>query len=162
MPIISRRKFRGSMPRPIPHGMGLKTGLSLKGLLRSTPRYFINSGKDVEIIDYKDGLKTKTGLPAVKARAVADFTATDMPPTPHNVLVVGLMKGVPISQQKKVLVSCDCANYTFIWEYANTVNRASRIKYCNGEPAYTTNPGNRPGLCKHLVAFASEILENGD
>lgn len=161
MPLISRKKLRGSMPQPISGG-SVKRGLSLKGLLRSTPAYFRNSASDVVIKKYKSNLTTKTGLPAITAYGVADITATDEPPTPHKVIVVGMLKDIPISEQRKVLVSCDCGNYTFVWEYANTVNRASRIKYSNGQPAHLTNPTNRPGLCKHLVAFAQEILDRGD
>ena len=162
MPITSRRRLNARRAEYRGFAGTLKKGLSLKGLIRSTPKYFLNSADDVIIKDYKTGVRTKTGLPAITGRAFANVTATHRPPAPHKVIVVGLQKGTPISKQRKVLVSCDCENYKFVWEYANTVNGASRIKHCNGQPAHVTNPGNRPGLCKHLAAIAHDILRKGD
>ncbi len=161
MPLKKKRKVRGKKPRTTP-SLALKKGLSLKGLLRSTPAYFKNSAEDILIRRYRKNLKTKSGLPAIEAYGVADFTATDEPPTPHKMLIVGMQKGKKVSQQRKVLVTCDCGNYTFVWEYANTVNGASRIKHCNGQPPIVTNPTFRPGLCKHLSALAQTILSKGD
>jgi hypothetical protein len=161
MPVTKRRKVRGKGPRTTP-SLALKKGLSLKGLLRSTPSYFKNSAEDIAIRKYKSGLTTKTGLPAIQAYGVADYTATNEPPTPHKMLIVGLQKGKLISEQSKVLVTCDCENYAFVWEYANTVNGSSRIRHSNGEPPIVTNPTFRPGLCKHLCALTQIIISKGD
>lgn len=56
----------------------------------------------------------------------------------------------------------NCENFVFTWEYANAIHGAAKLIYGNGDPAGFTNPSNVPGLCKHLAALASRVINNGD
>lgn len=137
-------------------------GLSLKGLLRSTPPYIRNKALDDDVVIKKyERKRTKGGMPAIVGAAVS--MANRAPREVHRCSVIGYDKANPkLSTQKKVLVSCNCGNYTFTWEYANWTWGASKIVYSNGDPATTTNPANRPGTCKHLWALIKVIFEQKD
>lgn len=56
----------------------------------------------------------------------------------------------------------NCESYMFTWEYANWTWGASKILYSNGDPAVVKNPGNKPGVCKHLVELIQTIMERKD
>lgn len=118
---------------------------------------------DCYITQYKRG-KTKKGLPVVTARVRhKDPYRPNKAVRLHEAMVVGLDDPFkPIHKQKRVMVSCACENAVFVWEYANALHGASRVIYGNGEPPTFTNPGNAPGLCKHLYKLCSEIKGNGD
>lgn len=60
------------------------------------------------------------------------------------------------------VISHNCENFVYMWEYADAEHGAARIIYGNGEPPNFTNPGSAPGLCKHLMALADLIKRNGD
>ena len=60
------------------------------------------------------------------------------------------------------VISHNCENWVFMWEYADAEHGAARIIYGNGEPPGFTNPGHAPGLCKHLLALADKMKINGD
>lgn len=136
-------------------------GLSLKGLLRSTPPYVkMKSRDEVVIKKYTPGGRTKGGHPAITAICISN---THRAPVRHKLSIIGLDTDVKaVSRQKSVLVSCDCEDFMYTWEYALSTWGAARIKYCNGEPAVVKNPGNYPGMCKHLVAVAKLAVERAD
>ena len=59
-------------------------------------------------------------------------------------------------------VDCGCPDYKFRWAYANNKNDAGPIGFNslnknNGSPSRVTNPQNRPGLCKHLLALKDDL-----
>jgi len=58
-----------------------------------------------------------------------------------------------LDKKLNVKVSCSCPDFLFRWEYPLYANGAADIVYGNGDPANTTNPGNVPGMCKHLIAL---------
>lgn len=49
-----------------------------------------------------------------------------------------------------LVVWCSCEWFCFYSEYALTKYNASSIRYCNGKPPNTTNPGLVPCVCKHI------------
>ena len=154
----SKSKKKSGLPDPV----RAAKGLSLTKLWRSTPAYFKNKARDddVKLKSYKL-TKTKGGMPAIVAKATS--MAQRPPRRVHTCSVIGLDKEVPqLSSQKRVLVSCDCESYMFTWEYANWTWGAARILYSNGDPAVVKNPGNKPGVCKHLVELISTIMERKD
>lgn len=120
------------------------------------------NAEDCYISSYKRG-KTKKGLPVITARVRhKDPYRPNKAVRLHDVMIVGLDDPFkPISKQKRVMVSCKCENFVYVWEYADTLHGASRIIYGNGEPATFTNPANAVGLCKHLTALAKKVREEG-
>lgn len=57
----------------------------------------------------------------------------------------------PLFQCPALKLACDCGNNLFQWEVANAYRGASDIIYSNGDMPIETNPGMRPGCCKHLL-----------
>lgn len=155
-------------PKQLPETELTRKGMTLRKLLRGTPKLMVNNSIDVELLELKK-TKTKSGMPAIKAVSI-----TNDPWRPgkvirkHKTFIIGADQDEegnpskkPVNKHKKVIVSCDCENYVFMWEYANAAHGASRIVYSNGEPPIVTNPGLAPGLCKHLVAVATNIIKAG-
>ena len=156
-------------PRQLPETKLSKKGMTLRKLIRSTPRLMINNAVDV-VLDKYSRTKTRSGMPAIKAIAVStDRFRPNKVNRPHDVFLIGADKlpdgsadtGKPVNKHKKVLASCNCENYVFTWEYANAVHGASRIVYGNGDAPVVTNPDFAPGLCKHLVAVARVTMQKG-
>lgn len=63
------------------------------------------------------------------------------------------------------MVDCSCPDYRYRWAYANTKQDASRIgagslNQCNDAPPNKTNPGQVPGMCKHLIALGEYLKTN--
>lgn len=131
------------------------TGLSLRQLLKATPPYIHNNSRDVIVRSLKESI-TKGGFPAVQAKAMS---MTNTRRVEYKLSVIGKDRELPVYKQKHVLVSCSCDFFTFTCEYALTQWGSAQIKYSNGEPAVTTNPGNQPLMCKHLVKLAKTIIE---
>ena len=130
-------------------------GLSLRQLLKATPPYIHNNAGDVILRTLKETV-TKGGFPAVQGKAMS---ITNKQRTEYKLSVIGKDREAPIYKQKHVLVSCSCDFFTFYSEYALTQWGSAVIKYSNGEPAVTTNPGNVPLVCKHLVKLIKTIIE---
>ena len=53
--------------------------------------------------------------------------------------------------------SCDCRDFLYRWEVANHKVGAAKIIFSNGEDPVKTNPSERPGLCKHLLALGGYV-----
>lgn len=77
-------------------------------------------------------------------------------------------KGTPVMHQtivetngKQVVVECDCEDFWAVWEFALNQKRAARIKHSNGQPPVERNPKWRPGCCKHIFEFGSDLLRKG-
>jgi hypothetical protein len=136
-----------------------KGGLSLRQALLFTPPYNFNKAKDVVVKAYNPKGRTKSGYPAIIGTLL---TVDGEHHTPKQVTIIGFEKGVKIKDQAKVLVSCNCGNWTFVWEYAMSTWGAANIIHSNGQPASWTNSSNHPGVCKHLVALAKLVIKQGD
>jgi hypothetical protein len=132
------------------------TGLSLKQIMNATPRLMINEGKKAIVKSLKHK-KSKMGMPAVVAKVQS---LTQGAKVKYEAVVIGKEEGIPLYKQKHVLVSCNCSNFLYSWEFALTHWGSSQIKYSNGEHPHTTNPGLLPGCCKHLCALTQVIFEN--
>lgn len=136
-------------------------GLSLRALLKSTPPYVKMKARDEVVVKkYTPGGHTKGGHPAVTGICVS---MTRKVPVRHKLSIIGLDKDIStVGRQKRVIVSCDCEDFLYTWEYALSTWGAARIKYSNGEPAVVKNPGNYPGMCKHLVEVGKLVVSQGD
>lgn len=153
-------------PRQLPETELSKKGLTLRKLLRGTPRLMINNSIDVVLIERKI-TKTRSGMPAFKGVAITqDPYRPNKVVRKHNTFIIGAELDKennpvkkPINKHKKIIVSCSCENFVFTFEYANAAHGASRLVYSNGEPPIVTNPGLAPGLCKHLVAAARLLIK---
>jgi hypothetical protein len=139
-------------------------GLSAKQLLKYTPRLFINNAEDV-VIKKLEKKETKGGLKAVLALS---YSPDSKALKPHKQSVIALDKsvvsgkGFTITKSTRIKCQCSCESFIFAGlEYANWHHGASDIIYGNGDAPTATNPGLRPGLCKHLVRVITKILEKG-
>lgn len=162
-------KLKAPEPKParqLPETDATRKGLSLRKLLRGTPRLMVANAAHVDIVSFKK-TSTKSGMPAIKASCISlDPFRPAKIIRKHSVYIIGAERdaeGNPlvnksVNKHSKVLVSCGCENFMYTWEYANAANGASRIIYCNGEPPVVTNPSLAFGLCKHLVAVAQHII----
>lgn len=132
--------------------------LTLAQLLKSTPASRKESAEGVRIKATKVK-KTPKGYPMVMAKteSMVDAKGQARYVSKRNTY----LSSVEIYPKGYVIVSCGCDDFCFTWEYANNKKGASRIEYCNGEPPGTRNPGNVPGLCKHLVRLARHLKEKG-
>lgn len=150
------------VPQP-PRTPKMDKGVSLTVLMRNSPRLMQENARECLVRSYK---KAKTGkaLPVVMAKVRhKDSLRPNKELRDYEVMFVGLDDpNKPISKQKRVMCSCPCANYVFMWEYANAEHGAGRIIYGNGEPPSYTNITHTPGLCKHALALALKIKSNGD
>lgn len=133
--------------------------LNLPQLVKlSEPLRKVNS-KFVKVVGYKTGMDKK-GIPTAVAK-----TYTDLEYNVHHKVVrtssTRYISSVKFLDRKHkwVQVSCSCPDYLYRWEYANHMHGASEIIFGNGEPAGATNPENRPGLCKHLLALRKIIKD---
>lgn len=137
-------------------------GLTLKQLLANTPKMMKMNGEETTVKKFKRS-KTKSLRPAITATCRHnDPFRPDAIPRDHETQIVGRDPDLKITDRKqKVLVSCDCENFVYTWEYANAKHGASKIVYGNGDAPGFTNPGESPGLCKHLTALAYQIIQKG-
>lgn len=151
-----------AIPKTLPVTDKSKRGLTLKYLLGNTPKMMRYNAQECSFKKWKP-TKTKTGgRPAVVAKVVHNSQFKIDRERPHEVTFIGLKPDLKLSHRnQRIMVSCDCENYLFMWEYANAVHGAAKIIYGNGEPPSFTNPGESPGLCKHAAAVADRILAEG-
>tara|TARA_Y100001963_G_C6790611_1_gene455187 strand:+ start:3141 stop:3770 length:630 start_codon:yes stop_codon:yes gene_type:complete len=139
-----------------------RRGLTLRQLIKSTPKFMRLNGEECAFKKWKKTTSKVGGRPAVVASVVHNTQFKVDRETPHQVTVIGLNPDLKLSDRKqKVMVSCDCENYLYVWEYANAKHGAAKIIYGNGEAPVMTNPGESPGLCKHASAVADRILAEG-
>lgn len=132
-------------------------GLSLKQLLNATPALMHNNAKFTGVKSLRHA-NTRNGMPAIRAKVWSQIGKTRQVYSCDIIAKEDPEK--PIYKQKRVLVSCDCENFMYTWEFADNHWGAAKIKYSNGEPPVATNPGYHPGMCKHLVCLAKEIIRN--
>ncbi len=65
------------------------------------------------------------------------------------------------------MVDCECFDYRYRYAYANAKQDASTIgpnslNRCINSPPIKMNPGENPGLCKHLLALGEYLKTNID
>lgn len=150
------------VPQP-PTTAKSQKGLSLNKLVAASPRFMKETAMECYVSHVKRG-KTSKALPFITAQVRhKDPFRPNKTVRLHETMIVGLDSPFDkITKQKRVMVSCSCENFVFMWEYADAEHGAARIIYGNGEPPGFTNPGHAPGLCKHLLALASAMKINGD
>ena len=135
-------------------------GLTALQLMKSTPALMRNNANHVTIKSVKRS-KTKKG--SIAYTAVCVDAVVNKKPRPHKVIIIGkdANKQTVTKDKQKVLISCDCENYVYTFEYANAQHGSSKIIYGNGDPATSTNPSNHPGCCKHLFAVLELLKDRG-
>ena len=167
-PKVKSRRIRilpltgGHLVEQLPDTALSVRGLTLKQLYRNTPKMMRMNGEETTVKKLKR-TKTKSLRPAVTAVCRHnDPYRPDATPRDHKTQIVGRDPDLKLSDRKqKVLVSCDCENFVYVWEYANAEHGASKIVYGNGEKPDFTNPSHSPGLCKHLSALAAKVIAGG-
>lgn len=156
------RKFENLGARQLPETYYTRKGMTLRQLIRNTPKLFVANATEVEAHRYKKK-KTATGKPALHG-----IMWTNDPYKPggirryHETYIVGLDESgakTPVHKHRRVLVQCTCENFVYYWEYANASHGCSRLIYCNGQIPVWTNPLMVPALCKHLIALAKIAME---
>lgn len=151
-----------AMPvRQLPDTVQTKQGMTLRQLIKCTPKLFLYNAVDVRarVVETK---KTATGRPVVYGQMVTDdpFRRNKVKRI-HEAYIIGMGDDdkVPVNKHRKVLVQCSCESFVYVFEYANATKGASRLIYSNGEPPVFTNPQLAPGCCKHLIALAKIVIE---
>ena len=129
--------------------------LTIGQLLKSTDS-LRKSGSDDTIIKALRFTKTANGLIVAKAAMSSASRKHLVFDTWYT--FTGLENRRQINAKSKVMVQCQCEDYMFVWEYANTAHNAARIFYSNGEAPDERNPAYRPGLCKHSYRLAIELI----
>jgi hypothetical protein len=151
-----------AMPvRQLPETAATKRGMSLRELIRCTPKLFLYNATEVRArtIELK---KTQTARPVIYGQMVTDDPwRRDRTRRIHETYIIGMDDDdkKPITRHKKVLIQCSCENFVYVFEYANASVGASRLIYCNGDYPYMTNPSLAPGCCKHVIALAKIAIE---
>jgi hypothetical protein len=56
-----------------------------------------------------------------------------------------------------VIVTCDCADWMYMFEWVMAQHGAAEIKHGNGDPPHFKNPNMTPGICKHLFLSCGYI-----
>lgn len=157
-----RLKRLEAMPvRQLPETAASKKGMTLRQLIRATPRLFINNAVDVEAKKIERKF-TKTHRPVIMGHMVTyDVWRQNRVRRVHETYIIGMGDDdkMPVNRHNKVLVQCTCENFVYVFEYANASVGASRLIYSNGEPPNFTNPRLAPGCCKHIIALAKIVLE---
>lgn len=107
----------------------------------------------VRLVSVKYGRSRQTGQPKGVAKAFSRREGSDA--TNRYTCVVNCLDGA-----SNVSVSCSCPDFCFKWEYALHKHGAADIIYSTGQPAATTNPGNKPGVCKHVFYLISQLVKS--
>jgi hypothetical protein len=154
-------------PFMLPETELTRKGLTLRKLMQTTPRLFVNNSNWVDILDLKK-TATKSKMPAIAATLLTnDPNQAGYTKIRRKCHIVGLDKNKegkpdqakPVNKHRKVMCQCSCEAYVFYGaEYANALHGAARIIYGSGAPPNFTNPSMVPHLCKHLYRLAREII----
>lgn len=131
--------------------------MKLDALVRqSLPNRKLNASL-VKVVGYKTG-RDKQGLAVAmsKTYTVSEFNLMRrvVPAKDRNKYVSAIRF---LDKKLNVHVACSCPDFMFRWEYALAKAGAAVIHYSNGDTADATNPDNRPGLCKHLLALRALV-----
>lgn len=133
--------------------------MKLSQLMNSSERMRKLNSKFVKILNYKEG-RDKSGQAVAMAKTYTPYELNVhhriQPSKDKNRYVSSITF---IDKKLNVKVSCSCPDYMYRWEFANAQAGAADIIYGNGDEPGSTNPGNVPGLCKHLIALRSAVKQ---
>lgn len=138
-------------------------GLSAEQIVRNLPRRWF-SGLDYAVIKSSKLVKSKGAKPRiesiVKLTRTLDHVFKEPPLRPHKVVIQNAdTEGVPFYKAKTIIVSCDCEDFIYRWEYALARKRAAVIKLSNGKPPVVRNPRLIAGSCRHIGKVLITILK---
>jgi hypothetical protein len=123
----------------------------------SDPRRVMRSGTvrgpAIEVLSYQDSemyvfnAKSSPSTTGLRHKCYIRFYRPRRPKTLQNL---------------DCLVDCECPDYKFRWAWVNKQRGSSAVGSSSLNQAHNraprvTNPGNRPGLCKHLLAMRDFI-----
>ncbi len=131
--------------------------LTLRQLFKRTTEDRKQRAMYVKVLQMKTG-HTKEGLGFVAAKTRSTHIVNGdgkLVRNPKPTTYVSMI--IFIDRKLNCHVSCSCDDNLYRWEYANAGKNAAEIEYSNGEPPIYTNPGYKPGLCKHLVSLYLKI-----
>lgn len=79
---------------------------------------------------------------------------------------IGFPKSTGVARPDRLMceVDCECPDYKYRWAWANNRKDAGPIGFgsfnkCIDQAPRETNPTNRPGLCKHLLALKDGLRQ---
>lgn len=156
-------------------------GMSLRQLVKVTPKYFINYAADVRLREVQRK-KTATGRPVIYAKSVSvDTYRSDRTQRVHESYVVGMDDNdlKEVGKHRSVLVQCSCISDTTRvltsegWQYVYRLLNRNRVTYIVDGSAYEGSAPYKTGskelfdckLSNGLTFRATEnhkfLLENG-
>lgn len=150
MPIQYREKPYLSKPKLLK-----SPSMSLVRLLRNSQAADIRSAADVRVMKI-DNPRLPNGMDGWQFRKVKTITRGSS--HQHIVRVYWQGEEEVLTPRTKVVVDCTCSRHKYFYEYANAKRGVSFIYRSNGERPDTTNPGLRPGTCKHVYKAATVMV----
>lgn len=128
--------------------------LTIKQILKATPKDRRIRSLNVKLIINKKEKQrisfTAYSIHDAEGRIVRN-------PKKYKVLVL-MLDTVGSFKTAKVKVDCECADYWSTFEVALHKQGAADIKHSNGELPHIKNPTLVPGVCKHLYAALTLLL----
>lgn len=132
--------------------------LTIAQIRKSTPLNRKQSSKIVKIVATK-AKKNVDGYPMILAKTISTETPKGKPKNiktaPHY------LSSIEMYPKQKVIVSCSCDDFLYMWEYTLNKRGAARIEYSNGESSKDRNPMQIAGCCKHLYALSTLLISQG-
>ena len=135
--------------------------LTLQQIYRRTPKQRINAAKYVKMVRTRKGYNDDgTAFIAAQTYSTHEWDAAlhqwiTSKNRPKYISVI-----VFLDKKLHCKVSCSCPDFTFGgWEYSLNQRDAADIEYSNGQPPTVRNPGQTPGMCKHLVRLYLSIKD---
>lgn len=113
-------------------------------------------------------VKGETGFDRRRKLAYRNFVMRFKPPRSNTtqqvftgtIRVYGQVGPGPDSAaSSRIWARCSCEDWMFMWEYAWHAHGSTEIKYGDGSAPLMTNPGMKPGMCKHLIRLAGHVLD---
>lgn len=150
MPIKYREKPHLAKPR-----LKRSPKMSLVRLLRSSHSSDKKTAQDVKVMRMESPRLPK-GMEGWQFRK--GTTLTKGSSHQHIVRIYWQGEEEPLTLRTKIVVDCTCSRHKYFYEYANAQVGASFIYRSNGEAPDTTNPGYKPGTCKHIFKTVSILV----
>lgn len=125
--------------------------MTIEQILRNTPNERVLNSRKVVVKDFKEQ-RSKDG----KLRAMATTFTSGTSKDKYETSITSLKPATELLRTY-VKVSCSCPDFWATWEVALHNRGAANIVYSNGEAPDIRNPGEIPGMCKHIVALFNII-----
>lgn len=138
--------------------------ITIRQLMRNTPHAQRKRLPHVVLRQLRGGYRKRSGNPIITAIGYTTHDPDGNPkpyPNRYRLLVEGLHGHGSLVSYRYVKVRCSCQAFKYFWEVAlDRKGAITQKRYSNGELPLIRNPILRTGVCPHLYALLSKILDN--